>query len=337
MIRCSIIVLNYNGKRFLDDCLQSVLRQTSDDVEVLFVDNASTDGSVEFVRERFPSVRVFSLEENFGFAEGNNIGARNASGEIVVLLNNDTIVEDGWLASLREALAPDDVAIAQSLVFTDGVPMEYYERNGSVNPLGHNIMRIFENPEDVFYATGASLAYKKSLLSLPFDPDYFAYAEDLYLGMRARFLGLRIVHVNASRVRHFGGGATKSLVPSWIRFLQERNRLLTMRLFFSRAARAKMAPYIAANFIGKCLASLFSRRYSFVATVRAYAWLATNRSLIEAKRRALSHEKRVDEKDVLRFMTCRVTNGESLVGRVLNRCAEIYCRLVRLRTIEADY
>lgn len=98
----SIVVLNYNGKAFLDDCLNSIfnIRYHSSLYEVLVVDNASTDGSIEYIRNRFTKVKLFALENNYGFTEGNNIGAKYASGDFIAFLNNDTIVDENWLNEL---------------------------------------------------------------------------------------------------------------------------------------------------------------------------------------------------------------------------------------------
>jgi GT2 family glycosyltransferase len=101
----SVIIVNWNGLRYLECCLSSLLRQSDADYEVVLMDNASTDGSVEFVRGRFPQVRVLAQERNLGFAAGNNLGIRASQGEFVATLNTDTEVEPGWLAALVEGMS----------------------------------------------------------------------------------------------------------------------------------------------------------------------------------------------------------------------------------------
>ncbi|HDM76863.1 MAG TPA: glycosyltransferase family 2 protein, partial [Deltaproteobacteria bacterium] len=103
-MKASVIVLNKNGSLLLPECLHSLHRQTWTDVEIVVVDNGSIDGSVEFVQEHFPEVRVVRLEENLGFCKGNNIGIRQAKGEYIALLNNDTVVDPHWLEELVRAL-----------------------------------------------------------------------------------------------------------------------------------------------------------------------------------------------------------------------------------------
>src|SRR5262245_50398579 len=105
----SILIVNYNGKRYLDDCLTAVERQSypRDRWEVILVDNGSTDGSVEHLRANYPWVRVVAAGHNLGFAGGNNEGYRHSRGELIALLNNDTVAQPDWLAALVKAIDAD--------------------------------------------------------------------------------------------------------------------------------------------------------------------------------------------------------------------------------------
>ncbi|MCX6138972.1 MAG: glycosyltransferase family 2 protein [Ignavibacteriales bacterium] len=330
----SIIILNHNGKNFLDACLTGVLAQAYPAFEIILVDNGSSDGSVEFVREKFPAIRVVALESNQGFAGGNNRGVEAARHDLIVLLNNDTRVEEGWLKALVDAVEPDDVAAASSLILTDGIPARYYEKNGSINFLGHNIMRVFEKREDIFFAGGASLMYKRNILGLPFDEDYFAYAEDVHLSLRARFLGLRVLHVHDSVVHHFGSGTSKQQAGSFVTFLQERNRLLNTLVFFSPVTLFRIAPLLLLTVAAKLAVSLVGGKYSVAGLMRAYGWLLFHPGAIGGKRRSLEKERRVHERVVIARMTCKLTNGESAAGRLVNAVMKLYFSMVNLRTIE---
>jgi len=112
--QASVIVLGYNGKEFLEECLSSLLDQDLPlaQYEVLYVDNGSRDGSPELVRQRFPQVAVLQLDRNYGYAEGNNTGLRNTRGELVIFLNQDTVVHRSWLRQLIEGVrsSPDVMA-----------------------------------------------------------------------------------------------------------------------------------------------------------------------------------------------------------------------------------
>jgi GT2 family glycosyltransferase len=331
---CSVVIVNYNGKHLLHDCLTAVLSQVYDRFEVIVVDNASTDGSAAYLESNFPAVRLIRSRANAGFAGGNNEGVRHALGDLIVLLNNDAVVAEGWLQGLVDAVAPSTVAVAGSLIRTEGIPEKYYEKNGSVNFLGHNIMRKFDRPENTFFAGGASLIFRRDILGMPFDDEYFLYLEDVYLSLRARFLGWNVMQTSSSVVRHRGSDTTRKQQASLMTMYQERNRLLTMVLFFSTATLLKLTPLFAANYFAKLAASLFMRRYSFTGLLRAYLWLIIHPARIARKRRALRATLRVPEGEVTTWMTSDLTNGESASGKAINACAHLYFRLAGIRTLE---
>jgi GT2 family glycosyltransferase len=330
----SIIIVNFNGKHFLQDCLTSVLLQDYPTFEVIGVDNTSIDGSIEFLNKNFPQVHVIKSDKNLGFAGGNNLGIENTKGELIVLLNNDTVVHQGWLQGLANAIADENVAAVSSLIKTEGIPDKYYEKNGSINFLGHNIMRIFDEPTDIFFAGGASMIFRKDIIGIPFDEDYFVYGEDVYLGLRVRFMGYQVKHTNESILDHFGNGTSKSQKSDFLTFYQERNRLLNTFLFFTPRTILKVAPFIVINCIAKIFASLLGMKYSFIGLLKAYGWFVIHIPLIINKRRALRSEQKVEEAKVIRYMTGKLTNGESTVGKLLNAISLLYCRIVNIKVIE---
>lgn len=340
MPKVSVIILNYNGKEFLKECIDSVLDQTFKDYEILIVDNASSDGSVDFIKENYGQLRLIESKKNLGFAGGNNLGVKHAKGDLIVLLNNDTKAETNWLQGLVDAVDKDGVAIASSLILSEHIPIKYWEKKGSINFLGHNIMLIFDKEEEIFTSSGASLIFKKALINLPFDEDYFAYGEDVYLGMKARFMGYQIVHTNKSVVHHFEGGSFKKQPNHFRTYLQERNRLLNMFLFFSKRTIFKLTPLFLLNIAAKLAVSILPAgknkisKYSFKGLVAAYFWFPLNLNLISNKRSNLKELMKVDENQIIKLMTCKLTNGESKIGRLINNISRLYFYLVRIKTIE---
>src|SRR5262245_36442251 len=105
--RVSIIVANWNGETLLENCLEALSRQTYRDREIILVDNGSTDSSVQFVRERFPEVRIIELAENRGFAGGNIEGLKACTGKFIALINNDTHADERWLENLLQPMLDD--------------------------------------------------------------------------------------------------------------------------------------------------------------------------------------------------------------------------------------
>lgn len=330
----SIIVLNHNGREFLKGCLEGILSQTYSRYEVIFVDNGSVDGSAEFVRSNYPAARIIEHESNLGFAEGNNRGVDAAAHDLIVLVNNDVVVEDGWLSGLVSAVSEPGVAIASSLCRTVGIPQLFYERNGTVNLLGHNVMLAFEDPRDIFSCTGCSLIFRKSEFGHPFDPDYFAYAEDVYLGFRARFAGRKVRHTNESRLLHFGGGTSAKQRSSFVAFYQERNRLLNDLLFFGSWTRFRLVPFFLFNSLAKTAYGLIRAPRALPGVWKAHLWLLTHPRIIAGKRRSLQVGRKVDDAEVLGVMSCKLLDGETTSARCVNKLSEWYCRAVGLRALE---
>ncbi len=318
------------------------MNQSFNDFEIIFVDNNSSDGSFEYVKNNFASeqVKVFMTETNLGFAGGNNFGYRHCSGEYVVLLNSDTIAEKDWLKNLIECISGNDnIGIAQSLVITEGISLKYYEKNGTINLLGHNIMEVFGINEDgtgeIFQANGCSLVIRKKLvdeLGGVFPDEYFAYSEDTFLSFKVKFRGLKIMHTSKSVVRHKGGGASGNL--SFLYFYQERNRLLNFLIFFPGSFTVKYIPVLIFNFFLKLFASVFSGKYSASQLVKAYLWLLCNPRWIMQNRKKLKSLKKLGDEDVLKLLSGRVFNGDNAAERFVNIFSLLYCRLAGIPVLE---
>jgi GT2 family glycosyltransferase len=340
----SIIILNYNGKKFLYDCLNSVLAQTFDDFEIILVDNGSTDGSADFVKENFTDdrIEIVASEKNLGFAGGNNLGLRHSDGEYIVLLNNDTFVDKNWLLNLYETIKNNgEAGIVQSLVKTEGIPGKYYEKNGTLNLLGHNIMEVFEIGKDgtgeIFQANGCSMIIRKELVDSfggLFLDEYFAYAEDSFISFKVKFAGLKILHTSKSIVKHLGSATTKEYKSSYRTFLQERNRLLNFLIFFSKSFRLKYYPVLVFNLKLKLLMSLLPGRYSFTGVLKAYLWIIKNGKWIKEQRNRENSLKKTDEKDVIGLLSGKVFNGDNIIERFFNFFSLLYCRIVNIKVIE---
>jgi hypothetical protein len=329
----SIIILNYNGKRFLKDCLDSLLAQTYPEFEIILFDNASVDGSVEFVQSTFtdPRIKIIVSDENLGFAGGNNEALKHCTSDLIVLLNNDTRTEKDWLEHLVRAMQSRNT-IASSFVITKGVPGKYYETNGSVSYLMYNIMNVFPDIEDEFYPNGCSLIFRKSEIGEPFDSDYLYYGEDVYLGLKARFKRMNIRFVKRSVVHHFGSGtSTKNSKRS---FYIERNKFLNLYLFFSPLFIIRLLPYITLNHTLRTVISLFSPKISFAGTLKAYLWFYLNIPLIIKKRKELQKSFKIHEKEIIGLISSKIFNDGSAITRMVNGVSYLYSRLVGIKPVE---
>ena len=228
----SVIVLNHDGRQWLSPCLGALLGQTEPDRELILVDNASRDGSVDLVREQFPGVRVVALDENLGFAAGNNAGARAASGRYLAFLNNDTVADASWLSELRRALESDlSAGLATSRIvyqhdpsILDSAGDGYLRAGGGFKRFhGQPVGRGLESGE-VFGACGAAFMIRRELFETlgGFDEDFFMVYEDVDLSYRARLGGARCLYVASAIVLHAGSATLGQVSPRAV-FLGQRN------------------------------------------------------------------------------------------------------------------
>jgi GT2 family glycosyltransferase len=236
MIDTSIIIVNYNGARWLQPCLDAVLRTAPASTEVIIVDNASTDESRAILQRYVAAqpaatahVRVVPLDENRGFAGGNNAGARVAQGDRLVFLNNDTRVRPGWLEALQAPLlraAPADATTATSvsnaIAFTTARIVYMHDptiidsagdgwtRAGSAFKRGHGRPAdAFNVATEVFGACGAAFMIRRAVFEEleGFDEDFFLAFEDVDLSYRARLLGYRCMYAPDAIVEHAGSAS----------------------------------------------------------------------------------------------------------------------------------
>jgi len=225
MSKISVIIPHFNGKHHLDDCFRSLQAQTFTDFEVLLVDNGSTDGSQAHVREQYPEVTLLELGTNHGFTGACNAGWEASTGDIIILLNNDTEVAPDWLAEIVAAFErhPEAGIIASKMLLFDKrdhfhTAGDFYRVDGIPGNRGvwQEDVGQFDNEERVFSACGGSSAYKRPLLNqIGFlDDDFFFSCEDVDVGFRANLAGWQTIYVPTAVVYHklkaTGGAVTGS-------------------------------------------------------------------------------------------------------------------------------
>lgn len=211
-MKASVIVLSWNGMDHLNDCLDAVYRQDFSAFELIVVDNGSSDGSADFVASHYPAARLLRLERNLGFAAGNNRGLRVASGEVLVLLNQDTVVHPGWLRALVEALASDPTRgiVGGKALYPDGRIQHaggYIDVQGNGTHYGYRQQDDgqFEELREVDYVTGATLAISRAAFDAVGELDEGfapAYCEDADWCYRVREAGFRVCYVPQAVLIH---------------------------------------------------------------------------------------------------------------------------------------
>lgn len=233
----TVVVVNWNGKHLLEECLPSIQRQSFTDFEIVVVDNGSTDGSVEFLRT-FPGVQVIELPANQGFAGPNNLAFERARGSWIATINNDLTLAPGWLETLILALEEEpDCFAAQGSILKEGEPARIdtcglgIRACGAARNLAHNQEPAsIPEPRPIFTVSAGAALYRRSMLQDLgfFDASYFAYYEDLDAGWRARLKGWRCLLIPQAVAYHKVHGTSASLKNDFLWYLSERNRLRTM-------------------------------------------------------------------------------------------------------------
>ena len=262
-----VLILNFNGLRWLPGLLASLEADAYPRQRTYLVDNGSSDGSVDLVREHFPDVTVLELRRNLGYSVAYNMATRRAledGCDWVVWLNNDTLVLPGWLSRMAEAAASDRRIGVMGPVFadwdSDGPSRFMRARHAGVVPFMDDASHP---PVDCDWVEGSACAVSRSCVRAvgPLDPVFFMYWEEVDFCRRARREHWRVVIVPGSRVRHFGGGTAEFSAPNPLKLRNEfvtslcdpgkpflMNAARTGRLFLVKGKQAfqSVAPLSAA-------------------------------------------------------------------------------------------
>lgn len=241
-MKTAIVILNWNGRKMLERYLPSVVENTPDDAAVIVADNASSDGSLDFLAQYYPSVRCLPLDVNYGFAEGYNRALRLVEAQYYVLLNSDVEVTAGWLKPLVDYMdAHDEVAACQPklLSWTSKGYFEYAGASGGfIDRYGYPFCRgrlfdtveedqgQYDQPASVLWATGACLLIRSAdyWAAGGLDGRFFAHNEEIDLCWRLHIMGRQVMCLPQSLVYHLGGGTLPKGNPRKT-FLNFRNNL----------------------------------------------------------------------------------------------------------------
>ena len=269
-MKVTIIIPNYNGAHFLKPCLEKLKKQTFQDFETLVVDNGSEDGSLALLREFYPEVRVISLEKNQGFSRAVNAGLRVSRSPYVILLNNDTEPEPGYVEALVKSIG------RSKRIFSVSPKMIQLHDRGLIDDAGDLYTIVgwaaqrgvgqpveeYDRPCRIFSACAGAAIYRRPVFEKIgcFDELHFAYLEDLDVGFRAKLSGYRNEYCPEAVVYHVGSGTSGSRYNSFKVRLAARNSVYLNYKNMPAAMLAFNAPAIAA---GHVLKYLFFKRLGF--------------------------------------------------------------------------
>ncbi len=322
--RVSVIIVNYNRADLLLECLQSVVVQTYLNLEVLVVDNGSSDQSEEAVKSLVdPRICWIPLGENLGFAGGCNAGLRRAGGEFVALLNNDAVAERDWVEQLMAPMLNDSGTgmCASKILFFGGEVIDkvghlmYLDGQNRGRGTGERDNGQYDRREETLFPDGCAALYRREVMDQVggFDEEFFAYGDDADLGIRIRLLGSKCQYVPEAIVHHRHSSTLGSYSPQKI-FWVERNRFwLAMKCFppaililnpFLTAAR--WAWNVAAFLTGAGPAGNYRKRESsrglVGAILRAYAAALVGAPGMFKKRISIRKMRRLSDLEFIKLL-----------------------------------
>jgi len=307
MVKASIVIASYNANRFLGECLSSVYdsKKVFGDLEVVLVDNASTDGTREFVKQNFSQVRYIRSEKNLGFAKGNNTGIVAAKGDYIVLLNSDTVVTSTWLSELvrvaendRKAgiVGPKTLRFDRRTLDTTGHIFHHKIGEAANRGTGEIDHGQYDDDTDVMGVQFSCALIKREVLDSIglLDNRMFLYLEDVDYCIRARLVGWKVVYCPSSVIYHYAGGSTKQ---SWrTRRYGYANRLRVVLKNYSTSNMLKWGSFGFVLCLVSVLASFKNRTMDWLGSIYAFYWNIFN---FPVRERIFIQRKRVQSDEAI--------------------------------------
>ena len=301
----SIIVLNYNAGKLLLDCIESIKKSSYSNIEILVVDNISSDGSQIRCKEQFPDIKLIQNTKNLGYCGGNNVGIRASKGKFVVVLNPDTVVTPTWLHELINAYQANGEGIYQPkiLATTDHNMLlssgQFIQLFGFGYSRGKGEKHIQENNgiEKIGYASGTCLFTSKIILEKldNFDPFLFAYHDDLDLCWRAAMFGINSFYVPTSVIFH----PIEGYSFKWSKFkfyLMERNRQYCLLTHFTKSSYLKMLPSLI--LVDFAVSLFYLKKGMFITKIKTSLNIIKNLTKISKRYKKIQSTRTLSDREI---------------------------------------
>lgn len=332
----AVVILNWNGRQHLEQFLPSVVEHTPASVRIVVADNGSTDDSVAFLGEHYPSIDIIAMDRNYGFAEGYNRALAEIDEEYAILLNSDVEVSAGWVEPLIATLSNDASVAAVAPKLRSYGYRDRFEYAGAAGGymdfLGYPFCRgrilstieqdhgQYDTPKEVFWASGAAFCCRTDLFRTlgGFDADFFAHMEEIDLCWRMQLAGYRIMVEPRSVVYHLGGGTMPNESPEKL-YLNYRNNLAMMFKCAPTPQRLLVA-------VARPLCDLVSALIYIIkgqmplarATLRAYRDFMAWHGVLAEKRRKIRSAARAESRSIYRgSIVIRYAFGRRLFGDLM--------------------
>ena len=302
----SIIILNYNAGKLIEECLDSIYQSNYKNFEIIVVDNNSEDNSHLECKKNFSSITLIENKNNLGYCEGNNVGIRNSKGEFIIILNPDTIVDPNWIDELLNGYKKFGDGIYQpkfltidnkSILQSTGNMIQLFGFGYSRNK-GDKDKNQFDDIESIDYASGTCLFTSKKIFTQLelFDSFLFAYHDDLDLCWRASMQGIQSYYVPTSIVLHPSEGFSFK----WSKFkffLLERNRLYCLFTHYSHNTILKFLPSLIT--VDIAVSFFYLKNGLFFEKIKASLNILKNFRIIQSRYNEIQKKRTVDDKVII--------------------------------------
>jgi len=246
---CSMVVVNYNSKAFLKNCLDSLSKQTYPNCEIIVVDNASTDDSLKIV-ENYPKIKLIKSKTNLGFAGGNNVGIRKSRGKYVVIVDSDVVADENWINELVKVAETDKkIGVvggkvyhllhgkkkSNILQYAGGNLHKFLNFYLFTTKTGYNKKDLgqYEKIKETDFVYGCAFLVKRSVINEVglMDEKYFMYGEEIDWHYRIKEMGYKIVYVPGSKIWHFGSPGVGKVSYKKTYYIQRSNIRVVIKLY----------------------------------------------------------------------------------------------------------
>ena len=262
-MKIAVVILNWNGKKFLEKFLPSVIERSREHADIIIADNSSSDGSIEYLKQFHPELKVINLKKNFGFARGYNLALKQVEADYYILLNSDIEVTENWIMPVVRLMEENPaVAACQPKIRSYHEPEKFEyagAAGGFIDKYGYPFCqgRLFQSLEtdtgqydtatEIFWATGACMFVRSAVYHRlgGFDDDFFAHMEEIDFCWRAKNLGYKIMYCPESVIFHIGGG-TLPKNNSRKTYLNIRNNII---MLYKNLEPARLVRVLAARII----------------------------------------------------------------------------------------
>ena len=328
-----LTVVAFSDEGTIRACLESLRKQKEESsckkiILRVLVNNSRL--SITNLKSDFPDFEFKVPSVNLGYAGAIKNAWDEGRGDVIIITNDDITFRKGWLDSLLKPFQDEKVFAATCSIINEGEEEE--KANGTLNPVGIRILDVFNDRTKVLFPSGAAFAFRRDGVE-PIDKMYFLYYEDVYIGLLARLRGFDIVMNPGAKADHKNKLSTSKIDQAYLQYLQEKNRLANIYLFFSGVTLIKLIPYMLADFIIRIFQMITWKRRPD-AILRAWFYYLTHVGTTLYKRYGIAKHRKVRDAEILPFMSGKILSCGGGFVNFLNRIFIWYAGIVGLNFAE---